>query len=89
MKQGSAAIFALVGSTAEALHVTQWMDSLSILPGHFIEISNSNTQDFLAAAVDSRTQLQQDFAIDLVSAGASFSRKTFSLSAIFYRQTTT
>ena len=57
----------LAFSLGQGLHVTQWQDSLVILPGHFIELTNSNVQNFLSAAVDSKTQLQQDINIDLVS----------------------
>jgi len=40
---------------------------MTILPGHYIELINSNTQNFLSEAVDGKTQIQQDLAIDLVS----------------------
>ena len=61
------AAVALAGSTAvQALHVTQWQDSMTILPGHFIELINSNEQSVLSAAVDNKTNIKQDFSIDLV-----------------------
>ena len=59
---------ALAGGTAvQALHVTQWQDSMTILPGHYIELINSNEQSVLSAAVDNKTNIKQDFSIDLVS----------------------
>lgn len=61
-------VAALAGiTTVEALHVTQWQDSMTILPGHYIELVNSNEQSLLSAAVDNKTNIQQDFSVDLVS----------------------
>ena len=37
------------------LHVTQWHDSMIINPGNYIELFNSNKQNFLSEAVDSKT----------------------------------
>ena len=40
---------------------------MTILPGHYIELINSNEQSVLSAAVDNATNIKQDFSIDLVS----------------------
>ena len=53
--------------TADALHVTQWQDSMYVEPETFLILTNSNEQNFLAAAVDSKTQIQQDLNVELVS----------------------
>ena len=53
------AIGALAGSSAvSALHVTQWQDSMTIMPGHYIELINSNEQSVLSAAVDNKTNIK-------------------------------
>ena len=52
-------LIALAGAgVSQALHVTQWQDSMTILPGHYIELYNQNRESFLAEAVDNKTQLQ-------------------------------
>ena len=56
MRQLLLALAGTVGGT-QALHVTQWQDSMTIQAGHYIELSNNNEQDFLSAAVDSKTQI--------------------------------
>ena len=35
-------VMAAMAAGASALHVTQWQDSMTILPGHYIELINSN-----------------------------------------------
>ena len=53
--------------SAVGLHVTHWQDSMTVQPGHYIELINSNSQSVLSAAIDSKTSLKQDLAVDLVS----------------------
>jgi len=48
---------ALVAGNGAALHVTQWQDSMVIQPATFIQLNNDNTQNFLSAAVDSKTMI--------------------------------
>ena len=45
-------------ATVQALHVTQWQDSMTILPGHFIELGSINEQSLLSATVDSKTAIK-------------------------------
>ena len=85
MKQHLGLVLAATAGGAWGLHVTQWQDSMTILPGHFIELINNNEQDFLSAAVDSKTQLQQDLSIDLVSKATALAN----LVSFAHRQTTT
>ena len=62
-------LVALATATGSAvgLHVTHWQDSMTVQPGHYIELINSNSQSVLSAAIDSKTSLKQDLAVDLVS----------------------